>query len=39
MEYDYVEFNVDDGTSEVMLNEQTAIFDYFGKQLTEWTPS
>lgn len=38
MAYDYVEFNVDDGTSEVTLNEQTATFDYFGKQLTEWTP-
>ena len=36
MEYDYIEFNVDDGTSEVTLNDQTAAFDYFGKQLTPW---
>ena len=36
MEYDYIEFNVDDGTSEVTLNDQTATFDYFGKQLTPW---
>jgi hypothetical protein len=36
MEYDYIEFNLDDGTSEVTLNDQTATFDYFGKQLTPW---
>lgn len=36
VEYDYVEFNVDDGTSKVTLDDRTAIFDYFGKQLTEW---
>lgn len=36
MEYDYVEFHLDDGTSEVTLDDRTAIFDYFGKQLTPW---
>jgi hypothetical protein len=36
MEYDYIEFDVDDGTSEVSLHDQTATFDYFGQQLTEW---
>ena len=36
MEYDYIEFDVDDGTSEATLNDQTATFDYFGKQLTPW---
>ena len=36
MKYDHIEFDVDNGMSEVTLNGHRATFDYFGMQLTPW---
>ena len=36
MLYDSVEFNLDDGTSEVTLDNKRATFDYFGTRITPW---
>lgn len=36
--YHNVEFNLDNGISRVVNKGHYALFDYFGKQISEWTP-
>ena len=36
--YRNIDFNLDDGISRVVHKGQYALFDYFGKQISEWMP-